>query len=112
MEMTFKEIAALRRHLIPMVHLLQEERRWAKESAAKEWELASPTSSLGGVAFELLNSARDDYRKSTADLAVVEGILAKCKREERRLQKRNSLNMEWERLYLRMREINEQLDQS
>jgi hypothetical protein len=111
MELTFKQISLIRRSLIPQVEDLQATRVWAKGLAAAAWEGASPDTNVGVSEFHRLNFARDTYRKATADLAVTESILAECKREERRLQKRNSLNMEWDRLYLRMREINEQLDQ-
>jgi hypothetical protein len=109
MELTFKQIALIRRSLIPQVEILQSDRVWSKREAAACWNAASPDNSYGVVKFQNLNYYRDIYRQATADLAEAEGILAACKREERRLQKRRGLEVEWERLYRRMLDITDQL---
>ena len=109
MELTFKQIALNRRSLIPQVEALQTDRVWSKREAAACWDAASPDNFYGVARFQQLNYYRDIYRKATADLAEAEGILAACKREERRLQKRRGLEVEWERLYRLMLDITDQL---
>jgi len=109
MELTFKQIALIRRSLIPQVEILQSDRVWSKREAAACWNVAAPNNSYGAVKFQNLNYYRDIYRKATADLAEIEGILAACKREERRMQKRRGLEIEWDLLACQMEEVEEKL---
>jgi hypothetical protein len=105
MELTFKQIAALRRILLPRVYNLQSQRLEAKEEASECWYIASPANTTGKHYFGMMNVWRDQYRKATAELREIEGVLTELKLAEKKMQKLRAIEIREDELIDAMNQL-------